>query len=322
MQHSIVKEKDKYGNVSKEPILAIKRWRRRRNKKTKELFYRPSRGFNIRNKEQYQSIMHALNSHSRLVGWQSFDAQKIREIEIDMQIKQILSKDPETSLKILNEIAGLIDKNEDINFISKAIDLVNSIDKNLMGVLAKLSAETPEALKELDNILDSLSLTQVNAFTRYVQIRLHALDIFSKLITDPKTYEIKGKKESMHRFLENNTWILGENYELLTSNKTLKTLILKEVGKKAKETERPDFALACLEDNKLLIVEIKKPSHSLTLKDATQLMRYRTIAEKHMGKRFHSFDGYLVGQKCDSELDANKDGFKYINIKTLSLIHI
>ena len=84
---SIVKEKDKYGNVSKEPILSIKRWRRRRNKKTKDLFYRPSRGFNIRNKEQYQSIMHALNSHSRLVSWQSFDAQKIQEIEIDMQIK-------------------------------------------------------------------------------------------------------------------------------------------------------------------------------------------------------------------------------------------
>lgn len=313
---SVVKEKDEEGNVVEDPILTIKRWRRRRDKKSKKLFYRPSRGFNIRNEDQYKSIMNALQSYSGLAGWQAVNAEKAQGIELDSHLKKIFSKDPGTSLKILNEIAGMIDKNEDITFISKAISIVNSIDTGLMDVLTKLSAETPEALKELDNILDSLSLTQVNAFTRYVQIRLHALKVFNKLITNPKTYEIKGKKESMHRFLEDNSWILGESYELLTSNKTLKTLILKEVGKKTKEKDRPDFALACLGDMKLVIVEIKRPVHDLTLEDVNQLMRYRAIAEKHMGKKFQTFDGYLVGQKCDSDLEANKDGFKDVNIRT------
>lgn len=313
---SVVREIDREGNIAEAPILSIKRWRRRRDKKSKELFYSPSRGFNIRNEDQYISIVESLQSYSGLVGWEDADEKMMQEIELDGHVKKLLNKDPETSLKILDEIANMIDKNEDITFISKAISVVNSIDRGLMDVLTKLSAETPEALKELDNILDSLSLTQVNAFTRYVQIRLRALDVFSKLITDPKTYEIKGQKESMHRFLENNNWILSENYELLASNKTLKTLILKEVGKRIKGRDRPDFALACLGDMKLVIVEIKKPAHNMTLEDVNQLMRYRAIAEKHMGKKFESFDGYLVGQKCDSDLEANKNGFKDVNIRT------
>lgn len=205
----------------------------------------------------------------------------------------------------------------DLNFVRKALQIVGSIDTGLLNIFTKLSAETPEAIKEMNTLLDSLSLTQINIFTKWVQIRLDALKVFHRLMTDDKTYELMGKKESMHLFLEENCWILGEDYELFTSNKTLKTNIQKKIGKKLKfkhERDRPDFALVHRDNATLVIVEIKRPSYALKLTDATKIMTYKTIAKKYMDFKFYK--GFLVGGELSDDLEENKNGFREISVKT------
>jgi len=318
---SIVRLRNREGEID-EPILMVKRWRRRKDKKTGKLYYRPSRGFGIRNKEQYRNVVRGLKLGSE-IKWGDIEDIEIEDYRLEEALIKLLKKNPDTAIKFLNEIGKFIEESgpEEIEFISRALRIFRGVDSELVKLLSalvsKLSKQAPESLKQLDDILNNLSLFQVNAFTRYVYIRLQALEVFGKLITNKETYEYKGRKESMHRFLENNPWILGEDYELLTSNNELKTLIIQEVGKKVKNArERPDFALVDSGDKKLVIVEIKRPDHSLTLDDAQQLMKYRAIAEKHIGGKYGLFQGFLIGGKLSYDLEVNKDGFKCIQIKT------
>lgn len=308
MTLSLVNELDENGNVIDKPILSVKKWRRRRDKK-KHLYYQPSRGFNIRNNAQLHSIIKALESYGKELKWDKKQEKKTPYV-LDEKIANLLNKDPELMVKLLEEIYNFVGK---CNFkkidITQTLNLVGSIDAELLPFFSKLTTETPEAIKELNKMLDNLSLTQINAFAKFIHVRLKALEVFQKLITSKKTYEFKEKKESMHHFLEENSWILGEDYELLSSNKTLKTIIKKKIGKKIKvrnERDRPDFALVGQDDIKLVIVEIKRPSYSLKLKDVNQLMKYKTIAEEYMGKQFQKFEGFLVGGKLNADVKANQ----------------
>lgn len=319
---SLVYKKDNKGNIIDNPILSLKRWRRRRDK-NKNLYFQPSRGFNIRNETQFSGIKNALNDYDGNVkGWKSKTSSPIKKLGLDNQIAKSLNEDPKTVLRLLGEInkyVGKKDKN-DIDIIN-ALKIVNSIDEELLTIFSKLSNETPESIKEMNSLLNSLSLTQINAFTKWVQIRLDALDLFHKLIIDNTTYEIKGKLESMHLFLEDNSWILGEEYELFTSNKTLKTNIQKKMGKKLKiknENKRPDFALVNLQERTLAIIEIKKPGYSLKFKDVNQLMMYKTVAQKYMD--FSLYKGFLIGGELNEDLESNKNSFREINIKTYTQI--
>lgn len=318
---SLVRPKDDEGNLE-EPILIVKRWRRRRDKKTKKLYYRPSRGFNIKSETQFEKIFRGFETGSE-IGWQ------IPYREDERVAFALVRRDPQVAIKLLDEIRKLIKDNkpEEIEFVRRMLEVIRGVDSDLMKILSnlipKLGKEPPRSLKDLDKMLDDLSLVQVNVFTRYILVRLQALDVFSRLIKNSKTYEYKGRKESMHRFLEGNPWILGDNYEILTSNQELKTLVKKEVGKSRHVKhgkERPDFALICQGDEILVIVEIKKPAHPLTLDDAQQLMRYRALAEKYIGKKYRRFDGFLIGGKISYDLGANIDGFKSIQIKTYTNI--
>jgi len=148
------------------------------------------------------------------------------------------------------------------------------------------------------------------------------LKVFNKLITDNETLEFSKKKESIHRFLEEQPWILDEKYEILTSNKTLKTLIQNHLKEKDKKFEmlRPDFALAHYEDDLLVIAEIKRPNFFLTLDDVDQLMVYRSLAEEYLGKKFKNFKGFLIGNRMTPELERNAGEYKNISIKLYSSI--
>lgn len=69
---------------------------------------------------------------------------------------------------------------------------------------------------------------------------------------------------------------------------------------KKRELERPDFVCGTV-DKKLIVIEIKRPSHTLTVDDYNQLVRYVVLCEKYHTD--HSgFDAILVGQRSRTSL--------------------
>jgi len=150
-------------------------------------------------------------------------------------------------------------------------------------------------------LLKQWSLRQVMAISAEVKHRLETIDIFNKAILDDKTYEIIGDG-SVHRILENAMWIIDERYWLIHSNETLRTIVGDELAKKDKKIakKRPDFVCGKV-DNKMIIVEIKRPSHELSIDDLDQLETYLLIIEQNSGEKLF-FEAYLVGKKISDDL--------------------
>ena len=69
--------------------------------------------------------------------------------------------------------------------------------------------------------------------------------------------------------------------------------------KKHYGAKRPDFACGTI-DNRLIILELKRPSHTLNVDDLNQLETYTVIAEDY--KNSSSYESYLVGTRDDEEL--------------------
>ena len=78
---------------------------------------------------------------------------------------------------------------------------------------------------------------------------------------------------------------------------------------KKESKKRPDFVCSTWE-NKLLIVEIKKPSLTLGKKEIDQIEEYTMIAEDYKSKDFKNVIAKLIGNKISPE------GKKLINKRT------
>ncbi|MGH2595737.1 MAG: hypothetical protein ACRDH7_07215, partial [Actinomycetota bacterium] len=74
---------------------------------------------------------------------------------------------------------------------------------------------------------------------------------------------------------------------------------------KKMERQRPDFVCGTV-GNSLVIIEIKRPSHALTVDDLNQLERYVTICEQYSDDFGTLEVAMLVGRKKTAELDRTR----------------
>jgi hypothetical protein len=127
------------------------------------------------------------------------------------------------------------------------------------------------------------------------------LNLFKERVLDERTYEIRGDG-SIHRLLEQAMWIVDERYWLMHSNSHLRTVVGKDLAKQDKrfEQQRPDFVCGSV-DNKLIIIEIKRPSHTLEVDDLNQLETYVRLCNKYDDDH-STFDAYLVGNRQSDDL--------------------
>jgi hypothetical protein len=97
-------------------------------------------------------------------------------------------------------------------------------------------------------------------------------------------------------------WIVDERYWLMHSNSQLRTIVANAlVGEDERfKLHRPDFVCGTV-DRKLILIEIKRPSHTLTVADLNQLERYVVLCEEY-DTDHRGFEAILVGSKQSDEL--------------------
>lgn len=174
--------------------------------------------------------------------------------------------------------------------------------KLVREVIKQLPAEGTHALEQLGQLMEELTIGQIAAAATEVKRRVGLLTLFKERVLDDRTYEIRGDN-SIHRLLEQAMWIVDEHYWLMKSNSQLRSIVTKQLVKEDKEheLERPDFVCGTV-DRKLIVIEIKRPSHTLTVDDYNQLVRYVVLCEEYHTEHT-GFDAILVGQKKSADLD-------------------
>jgi hypothetical protein len=179
--------------------------------------------------------------------------------------------------------------------------------------------ENPEALKkilseildlprskqnDLAELLDQTSLSSIIEASKTVSDRLKFIVGFQELIFQPESKgEVRERKE-LHRMLEGETWLFGEEYLLTSSDENLNTVLRKHLDKlrppeKKRRTKkivpvtRDDGSQAVIDlmlarelpqygrtRKEYLVVELKRPSQKIDLAVKGQIESYALAVMK------------------------------------------
>lgn len=273
--------------------------------------------FHIPNPAQWEKIATIVETDlAPILGWSTSRelakrarTRVVSEQEQKKNLREIATQHPD----FLKEVVAAIDPKKlgksDIGTLSETFGEIADAYTNanagfreaFLSVVKRLPKQKQRALEDLAMLLQGWSLHVITNVAQQVRSRIDTINLFEKQISDPRTFEISGD-DSIHRILERAMWLVDERYWLLFSNKTLRKSIGDEMSKQDKKRygdKRPDFVCGTIGD-RLIILELKRPSHTLCVDDLNQLETYVTVAEKYSS--FKTCSAYLVGNKADDEV--------------------
>ena len=141
------------------------------------------------------------------------------------------------------------------------------------AVLKRIDEASHGDVAHFAEALEAFGILELAVIGERAKHRLHFLDRLDELIGKPATLE-----KEVHVALENSLWVLGSKYAMMASNKTLGTIVSRYCDKKysgQRVQRRPDLLLAQDAGERYLLIEFKRPSHTLTREDEAQAQGYR-----------------------------------------------
>ena len=141
------------------------------------------------------------------------------------------------------------------------------------AVIENIDQADDSHVEKLADAFNEFGLYEITMMTQQASAKAKFLDKFEELIKNPKTLE-----STVHQALEHNLWIFGYEYSLFISNKSLKTateLLCGKIYKGKHATKRPDLFLGMAFNNEKLLIEFKRPNHTLDRDNEAQAQRYR-----------------------------------------------
>lgn len=191
--------------------------------------------------------------------------------------------------------------------------------------------ELPERKqKELASLLQETTLSAIITAAKTVADRLKFISALESIVFDPETKGRLKERSQLHKILAENTWVLGEEYNLWASDKDLRRVLekhrdyldadividdpVKVIGKKrgivdlmlSRATRRHRA-----NDIEHLVVELKAPKVKIGADEITQTKRYAMAVSKD--ERFHTVKGvrwhfWIVSNTYDEFAAADIEG--------------
>lgn len=161
--------------------------------------------------------------------------------------------------------------------------LLEAIERSDYGALLNhLATASKGDVAAIADALQEFGLVEIAHLVEQAKARQIFLDGLETLAQNTLTLEV-----SMHKAIEKNMWIFGPVYSLFSSNKTLQRQVEDTLGKKYNgemASKRPDLLLNEDQNGTCLLIEFKRPAHSLNREDYTQATTYRHELTKYLGK--------------------------------------
>lgn len=283
------------------------------------------------NPETFQQTLSSIDDLYETTQWDSRD-ELLDNLNEDHEDKEAVEELLDQYPSVFNEVLDTVDfesmGEEDVGFLADAIENLNTtvleaegqIQDSFLSLLENISGEEGRTYDELADLFEEWHALQVTSTSNVLMRRLQFLETFEDMIHNDDVYEIRGD-QSIHRSLENNLWLLNEDYWLMQSDKSLRRFVqdgLEEDLEQEDEGEadrRPDFVCATQQDH-LVLAEIKRPNHTLQDEDVGQLEDYLFYASRYSGSDFDPVDGYLIGNEYDERTEHRVNNHNSIDILT------
>ena len=207
-------------------------------------------------------------------------AKEIKQVEVRLkpEVDRRLEMLPEHRREFARQavsrvIFRLYGENQERVAVVVAVVLDAMEKDEYFQVVQGLNDARDKDVKTLADALESFGLMDMAVVGKQAQSRLRLLDSLDELVSKPATLE-----KDVHSALDQNLWVLGSEYALVSSNKTLARVIENYANQKfsgPKARNRPDLLLASRMNGRFLLIEFKKPSIPITRSHENQAIEYR-----------------------------------------------
>lgn len=227
-------------------------------------------------------------------------------------IRELLENDPDLLSKIFipNNLTKL--SSVSLESLDKFIVNVYEIKKDMVDLIIKRLSETNTGdVDKFGSLLQDLKLSQVSMMASMVYQKLKIIDILEQTVISRES-----KERDIHKIFESNPWLLGSNFEILKSEKTLSDYLNVHVKEDPETSKRPDIIAKIVPNSSdLVLVEFKSPQLKLKAKNIGQILEYEEIIRQYRPNTnlVHKF---LFGYEKDNNFVKSKD----VEIKTFSEI--
>lgn len=163
-------------------------------------------------------------------------------------------------------------------------------------VLDRIDRAKHEDVGVLAQALHDFGVLELSMVAQQARRRLAVLDQLDALIRDWATHE-----KTVHTALATNLWIFGSEFALMSSNRTLASVIDKYTGEKfsgERANKRPDLLLLGHFTDRYVLMEFKRPSHTLGRMDVSQAEQYRD----DLTRQFSPINVWVLGGAYDSRM--------------------
>lgn len=249
-------------------------------------------------REAYKQHMHLAQARLRRETQQRIsELPELKREYATKAIQKILDRffqeSPEKAEPIINVLLDAIERSD----YRTVLEHINDARHSEVAVFAEA--------------LDEFGLLEISRMIEQTNNRLNFLDHLERLCESPNTLE-----KDVHKAVERNLWVLGQAYSLISSNITLKRQIEEflnrtYVGDRA--DKRPDLLLSQNLFNEYLLIEFKKPSHTLRFEDYQQATQYRN--EYRTNSMVEKIEVLLIGGRRHQELLHTQD--REANVKII-----
>ena len=176
-------------------------------------------------------------------------------------------------------------------------------------ILKRLAESTTSTLTEFSHLLKDLRLSQISLLSNLIYQKLRTLDLLEQVTSDPENSE-----RAVHEIFETNPWLLGSEYEIVQSDKSLATYLDSKVKDDPDTRKRPDLIVRRVPNNdEIVLIELKAPGVKLSAQHIGQVLEYKALIQSNKPgvRAIHCF---LYGYEKSASFTDSKD----VTIRTFS----
>lgn len=218
----------------------------------------------------------ALREHAAYKG-EKAEEEVLENEELRTRIERLDQKSQGQVSKFLKQLGGADPEPEGV------YDLADSLIKafeyrHFHDVIAQIEnvGEDPAQLTLLLSHLSQWKVLESRAILEVVKGRLDIIDKFHHMIVNNAPETPRGSRDNMHDLLAGYPWLLNPEWQVLAEEKTISRQLREWNAKDVEDEEnrtRYDF-LALSDERRLVIIEIKRSGHQVTLDELQRLERY------------------------------------------------
>ncbi|WP_200774863.1 ATP-binding protein [Azospirillum argentinense] len=227
--------------------------------------------------------------------------------------------------KIFSSVKAVSSAPKDTQWLTLRL-LRNAIERSPeeMGkILRELFGATDEQISDLYKLLERTTLSGLISTGKLVGDRLDFLSGLRQIVLSDEYRKVVKERSELHKIIEKECWVFGEGFSLGTSDETLDSVLSYhrsilhhgedtidiEVDSERYAKTIPDLVLGSqykLEDERLLhlVVELKRPSVSISFDQKTQIERYASevSSDANFDKDRTSWVFYVISSKIDKRI--------------------